>query len=701
MPRRPLFSRRVTCRPPSREVCSVSGTLRRSPELGSSLHTLQSPSRTSSTSEGNSAARIIILYPNIQPSHCNKCHSFTFRYNNRPTLLTISQWENANRLHQIKLLLAKHGIETNPGPTSQDSLTISHVNINSITSPYRLHELHHFVDINHIDLLALTETKLDNTVHPDLYHIPDFHDPLTNHRTRHGGGTALYARTSLPIKRIPELELFGEEWIWAQIKCQNESFIICCVYLPPNASAERQTEFLDKLTESATNALTYSPNSVIILGDINVGNIYLKRLLPNSGNTPFDIRLKETTDALQLTQLIDEPTRPDSGNLRDLIFVSNPENITSSGVLSPFSQIDHLPIYAVIKTIPPISTSKGQKRIWDYSRLDAQRLTNILMNTDWDQILVDDVDEAAQNFNSTILDAAKIAIPMKTQMTGRQQKPWMTSDLYSNIRKRNRLFTKARRTQTVYDWDRWKRQRNYVTALNKQTRDDFLRSKVNTLLEQKQTPYRYHATLKSIMGRGHRQTIPPITHTDGSIVTDDKEKAILLNSFFGRQSENDADDDSDLLRQENLTSPPKINNINITPSMVLSQLNSLVPNKASGSDGVPPKLLKLIALFIYEPLTKLFNLCLKASKFPDIWKRANIHPIYKKKGSPSDPTNYRPISLLPCLSKIFEKLIFNHIYKHITDHSLLSQKQSGYRPGHGTEVQLIHLTHNIYSNLDK
>ena len=345
--------------------------------------------RMSWTSDGGSAARVTLSHHSMLPSHFVKDHLIGYSYVNHSPLFTISQWEHANRLQQIKILLVKEGIETNPGPILQDSLTISHVNINSKTSPYRQHELHQFVETNHIDVLALTETKLDDTVHPDLYHIPYFHQPLTKHRTRHGGGTALYARTSLPVRRIPELELPGEEWIWAQINCQKTSIIIFCIYLPPNASAERQTEFLDKLTDSATLALTYSPKSVFILGDINVGNIFLKHPILNSGISPFDIRLKETSESLELTQLIDEPTSPDSNNLRDLIFVSDLDNITDSGVLSPFSQLDHFPIYAVINIVPPKSISKGHKRVWDYSRLDAQRLTDILMNTDWDSIIID------------------------------------------------------------------------------------------------------------------------------------------------------------------------------------------------------------------------------------------------------------------------------------------------------------------------
>ena len=239
----------------------------------------------------------------------------------------------------------------------ESHVIISHVNINSVTAPYRLQELHQFAETNHVDVLALTETKLDDTINPDLYHLPNFHSPITKHRNRHGGGTALYARTSVPITRIPELELPGEEWIWAKININDSLIIICCIYLPPKLSAHRQTEFLDRFSESVTMAQTYLPKSIIILGDINVGNIFLKYPIPNSGITPFDQQLKDASNALDLSQLIDEPTRPDRKNLRDLIFVTDPDNITDSGVLPPFSNIDHYPIYVAMDIEKPVSCS--------------------------------------------------------------------------------------------------------------------------------------------------------------------------------------------------------------------------------------------------------------------------------------------------------------------------------------------------------
>ena len=679
-------------------------------------------SRDSPVGGGHQVAVVIFSYPSppiiresIPRQSLQSC-SFNASLTNKlhhsictsdTSKITHSEWRHMNRLKQIHITLAMEGIETNPGP-NKDNMIISHVNINSITSPNRLQELNQFIVTNKIDIIALTETKLDNTINPSLYHLDDFHAPFTNHRNRHGGGTALYAHSSLPIKRRHNLELPGEEWIWAQIDLHDVSLLICCVYLPPNISAQRQADFIDRLTESMTIAQTYSPTSIIVLGDMNVGNIFLQTTSGSSGVTPFDIQLKEAMDVLDLTQLINEPTRPDrdTSNLRDLIFTSNIDIVVDSGVLSPFSRIDHFPIYAVLDMVKPAAATHHQKCIWDYDKLDSNLLTDLLLNTDWETILSKDIDEATTGFTCAILDAAKTAIPIKTVSTSKRHKPWMTTELIRNIKKRDRLFRQAKKHQRESDWQRWKVQRNYVTDLNRRNREGFIKTKVNALLQSKQSPFKYHNTLKSIIGRANNHNIPPLENTDGNIITENGHKAALLNSHFAKQSDLQVDDNHNPLDdpgqtdRESNAQTPKLETITLSPNEVLSTLNSLDPNKSCGPDELPPKLLKLVALLIHEPLTQLFNNCLHTGTYPSIWKQANVHPIYKKKGSPSDPTNYRPISLLPCLSKVFGRLVFKHIYKHLTDHQLLSPKQSGYRPGHSTQIQLLHLTQSMYSNID-
>ena len=109
------------------------------------------------------------------------------------------------------------------------TFNVSHVNINSITAPYRLDELEQFTESNKIHILCTTETKLDAAVHQSLYTLSSFSQPFTKHRNRRGGGVAIFARKYISCTRICELELEEVEWVWVKTRVKNGTLMICCV----------------------------------------------------------------------------------------------------------------------------------------------------------------------------------------------------------------------------------------------------------------------------------------------------------------------------------------------------------------------------------------------------------------------------------------------------------------------------------------
>ena len=275
----------------------------------------------------------------------------------------------------------------------------------------------------------------------------------------------------------------------------------------------------------------------------------------------------------------------------------------------------------------------------------------------------------------------------------------MNNELKRNIRKRDMLFKCAKRTHSDIDWYNWKQQRNLVTNLNRRLRSEHIQSEVNKLIDKKHNPHKYFQILSTLTGRKHAQPIPPLMKLNGETATNDNDKAHLLNEYFASQTRLEISTTRSLPTVKT-RSVPALENITVTEREVLHLLNSLDPHKSTGPDQVPSMLLKLSAILISEPLTKLLNKSLKEGIFPNTWKIANVKPIFKNKGSPSNPTNYRPISLLSCMSKILQKIVFNNIYKHICENQLITDKQSGYRPEHNTQLQLIYLTHNLYKTLD-
>ena len=586
------------------------------------------------------------------------------------------------------------------------SLKLAAVNINSVTSPGRIDELQYFVDSYGIDVLALSELKIDSTVHPSLYSLTGFHPPIVKPRTRRGGGTAIYVNKSLPFSHMNNLDNDDIEAIWVQVKVKDKLVIICSTYIPPHMPADKQSRYLDQLTDSVTQAHSHSPEALVVMGDLNGGNCWLPpNAPPHSPINSFEGKLKSTSEELGLTQLINTATRIQNRthNIRDLIFTDSPHVITDSGILPSFSNLDHFPVYATLSINFHSENFNNTRQVWDFENTDIDSLVHILSRIEWDTITDRDVDEATEAFTETIRDAANRCIPTKT-VKNRNDKLWVTADLRRQIRKRDRLFRLARTRQTDYDWSRWKTQRNIVTNINRKLKKEHIQHKVDLLLESKKDPFKYHTIVKNITGIRRDASIPPLIAENGDVITDDHLKAQILNSYFSAQTDIKLTDlhHAHLHDYENTQpeTPNHIDSIVFTPNEVLNTINRLDASKASGPDKLPTRLLKMIAIFIADPLAKIFNKSLAAGKYPSLWKRATVKPIFKGKGSPSELKNYRPISLLPCVSKIFEKLVFKRFYDHITSHQLLTDNQSGYRPGHNTQLQLAYLTDKLYKTLD-
>ena len=166
-----------------------------------------------------------------------------------------------------------------------------------------------------------------------------------------------------------------------------------------------------------------------------------------------------------------------------------------SGILSSFSNLDHFPVDATLLLNYSAAKHKNTKQIWDYKNADINLLVSILSQINWDNMTDKSVDEAAETLTNTLRDVAVRCIPIK-EVRSRQDKGWVTTELRRHIRKRDRLFKRARNRQTEYDWARWRSQRNMVTSINRKLRQEHMKQKVSILLENKKDPFKYHTILK-------------------------------------------------------------------------------------------------------------------------------------------------------------------------------------------------------------
>ena len=137
----------------------------------------------------------------------------------------------------------------------------------------------------------------------------------------------------------------------------------------------------------------------------------------------------------------------------------------------------------------------------------------------------------------------------------------------------------------------------------------------------------------------------------------------------------------------------------VTQAEIVQAINKLENKNSFGHDGISNKLLKFIKDEIISSLTLIVNQMITTGIFPDSFKKSKIIPLFKK-GEPSLLVNYRPISLLPTISKTFERIIHNQMYDYFNDNNLLAEQQYGFRKLHSTEFAAVKLADYISKQME-
>ena len=195
-----------------------------------------------------------------------------------------------------------------------------------------------------------------------------------------------------------------------------------------------------------------------------------------------------------------------------------------------------------------------------------------------------------------------------------------------------------------------------------------------------------------------------IQDENGIEVKNQNEIVNIFNNCYGSIAEKTKQKivNTDHTFQEYLQNPSR-NSIYIAPTTTAEVgkiINSLNESKASGPNSIPVNFLKIINPTFSELFSKIINECLESGKYPDCIKSASIKPLHKK-NSKFDPGNYRPISLLSNIGKIFEKILYERLTNFLENNKIFFQNQFGFRKKHNTTHAIIALTEQIRKCLDK
>ena len=191
-------------------------------------------------------------------------------------------------------------------------------------------------------------------------------------------------------------------------------------------------------------------------------------------------------------------------------------------------------------------------------------------------------------------------------------------------------------------------------------------------------------------------TSGPFINADGTKSIDDSKKSNILNDFFASVSTNDNGNMPTLPKETVHTS----GHIIFTPFAVSRAIQKIKLSGSAGPDGLPALFWKKAAASVAFPLSIIFDNSFMSSSVPDEWPLATVIPVFKK-GCPSNPNNYRPISLtcIPC-KIIMESIIKDHMLTFLNTTNLISANQHGFTPNKSTFTQLVECAHDWTSAVE-
>ena len=411
-----------------------------------------------------------------------------------------------------------------------------------------------------------------------------------------------------------------------------------------------------------------------------------------------------------LKQLIQEARRTTekSETLLDHIISNSTQKISQHGVLN-LGLSDHQLIYCTRKCTRAKNHDHKYIKIRsmkNYSRELFLKKLKLLEFPKYSEFI--DINAAYSHFLQLITSVIDKLAPLKEIRVRNNTQEWMDEEVLEGIRIRDKLLSKFKKTKTHTDHVNFRKARNRVLSLIRKKKKNCVIGKLNENIGK---PKALWKSLKSL-GLPSKQDKPSkiCLKTDGEHRFDDKINSNVFKEFFSNLAK-------ELVKK--LPNPPRrfgIENVkeyykklnlgnekfklhHTNRDNVLKLLEGINPSKAAGPDNLAGKFLKDGASILATPMTELCNLSISLDRFPDDCKQAKLKPLFKK-GSKDEPKNYRPISLLPQISKVIEKIVHEQILEYLDKNKILYRYQSGFRPYHSTDTCLSYLSDKIVQGFE-
>lgn len=566
------------------------------------------------------------------------------------------------------------------------TLKIMQWNCNSIRN--KIQEFRYVLSISNIDIVCLSETKLDHNYNLQV----DRYKVYRSDRTSKGGGVALLIKSTISHEVLNKPNTSSIESIGIKVYTSVGVVNVVSCYKSPSR----------KLDVNDLKCLTRNCN-FILTGDFNARQVsWLSPNNNNAGNIVRDFCITHNYFPIIPNECTHYSQKPNiKPSTLDISIVKNINYVNKTTVLQHFST-EHRPVLTEFDF--QVTINKIPKN-WDFTNADWDKF-QIFLDNNIDECQVEmeskrQVDEWVLKLETLIKRAMSAAIPYKAQ-TQKSHIP-VPKEILGIIKLKNRYRRKYQRTRDL----KYRKIQNYLAKLTER----FLIINKNKVFNKKLNKIRNPRNLwniKKMLGKKDNN-IPPLVYNNCQETTDKGKAEVLAKQFelvhlankdLGSKSfENKVKREvkTYLLRNPRCagefepTSSDEVNNI----------LRSLKNNKAPGFDKLPNVCLKNLGIRAITLLVSLINSILKISYFPHHWKTAKVIPIHKP-GKPSNlPSSYRPISLLSSLSKVCEKIILIRMRDFISSNNLMMPEQFGFRGEHSTTAQICRVTDDIIDGFNR
>ena len=586
--------------------------------------------------------------------------------------------------------------------TDSSVFSILHVNIRSMSKNFEklklmLHECNHLFGI-----ICLTETWCsDETFRNDSnLHLPQYDSIHLERIGKRGGGVCVFVHKKLMCKYRKDFSVSEDSNETVSIEIINKNsknIIVNCCYRPPNGKI---TPF-KKHIHDILNKLLKENKKIFFVGDFNINS------LDYSTNT----KVKRFVDLMfsnGMISVINKPTRVAKNSVTciDHIYTNSFVNYEILAGIIETDLSDHFPVFIVDKNIKATNyPDKIEKEIRVIDNDSIIKFKTILNETDWMVVLnTHDPNLAYDVFMKQFVKIYDKCFPSKKVTIKRKSllSPWITKGLAKSSKQKQKLYIKYLKSKTFNNEQKYKSYKNLFERIKFKSKQNYFASRL------KKHQYNARETWKVIKEATGRtksldDTFPRKIIIDNEEIFHKEKIANEFNNYFvnvgsnlAAKIPNSEKHFSDYMDKSN----DILNMTNLTEKEFLEAFQSIKINKAPGFDEISPNVIKASYEELYTPLFHICNISIKYGCFPDKMKIAKVKPLFKA-NEKELVSNYRPISILPVLSKLLERIMYNKVYNHVVNNQLLYNKQFSFQKQVSTEYAIVQLTREILDSFDK